>query len=148
VFEGLLAVFGVVGESDALNSLAGGSEPGGGGVDADESGTRLLRGPEAGSAGPEGQVDHDLPGPKLEECEQPLDFGESEEPDRGELGRELAAVGGVSPDSVERLTVAEGVVHRVVAVTHGVKDAVVGDGIGEVTGHDRRVGHLHNTARG
>jgi hypothetical protein len=83
VFEGPLAVFGVVGESDALNSLAGGSEPGGGGIDADECGTRLLRGPEAGSAGPEGQVDHDLPGPKLEECEQPLDFGESEEPDRG-----------------------------------------------------------------
>lgn len=75
----------------------------------------------------------------MEKAEQLFRFREGEEPGVRELERELATVGVVAPDSVERLATAESVVDGFVAVAHGVKHDVAGDRAIEVSRKARLV---------
>ena len=100
-------------------------------VDAHQRRSRLLGGPEPGSAGAARHVDQRVAFAEVEGVEHPTAFVEREEPDVREFRWELASVGVRPPDAVEGRTPSQGVVERVVAVEHGLEHAVLGHLVGQ-----------------
>lgn len=134
VFERALAELDAIREPDSFGPSSSRGQSRCGGVDTNEGRSRPLRDPESGSARAAGEISQHPITVKPEQVEESLCFAEGEEPDVGELERELAVVGVVAPDVVERRVAAKGVVYRLVAVAHDLEDAVVGDVIVEAAG--------------